>query len=93
MTKERGGRKRARHADKVSHLQSQAKLARKLAAKCGSDLLAEIYELHATICEQNALKRLQRRRRAPKLHAGGLCGHAAQRNEAVSFALDSETQA
>jgi hypothetical protein len=45
MPKERGKRKRLRRSDKMSHLESQAKRARKLAAEFGSNLLAEIYEI------------------------------------------------
>jgi hypothetical protein len=41
---------------------TQARRARKLGAECGSQLLAEIYEIHANLCEQSARLRQQTRR-------------------------------
>jgi hypothetical protein len=41
---------------KVVHLISQADRARKLAAGCRSPLIAELFMLHAQLCEVNARK-------------------------------------
>lgn len=41
---------------KVVHLISQADRARKLAAGCGSPIVAELFMLHAQLCEENAKK-------------------------------------
>ncbi|MGE4249032.1 MAG: hypothetical protein AB7F09_06565 [Parvibaculaceae bacterium] len=57
-----GKRQVVRKSQKVTHLYTQAERARKLAGECGSRLVADLYELHANICEQNArLKRPRRR--------------------------------
>ena len=42
--------------DKVIHLISQADRARKLAAGCRSPVIAELFILHAQLCEENARK-------------------------------------
>ena len=56
-------RKRNTPNDKVSHLRSQADRARRLAAVCGSPSVAELWEMHAVLCDQKAELR-QRRGRA-----------------------------
>jgi hypothetical protein len=38
----------------VMHRMTQAKRARALAAKCGPSVVAELLEMHAQLCEQNA---------------------------------------
>ncbi len=53
---------RAQKGNKMVRLLTQAERARKLAAECGSSLVAELYEVHAGICEQNARARRQKRR-------------------------------
>jgi hypothetical protein len=59
------GKRPARPANKVVHLYSQADRARRMAAECGSALVADLFELHAQICERNADK-AQRRRKSTK---------------------------
>jgi hypothetical protein len=44
----------ARPADKAAHLLSQAERARKMAAQCGSIMVADLFEVHAQMCERNA---------------------------------------
>lgn len=56
-----GKRRSIRKADKPTHLLSQAERARKLASECGSQLVAELFEMHAALCERNALLRPPRR--------------------------------
>src|SRR5437868_3635076 len=46
--------KRATGHEKVAELMSQAKRARQMAAECGSSLVAELFEVHALMCERNA---------------------------------------
>jgi hypothetical protein len=50
-------RERKKISDKVVHLYSQAERARKLASVCGSQLVADLLEDHARLCERNAEKR------------------------------------
>jgi hypothetical protein len=57
MERELGIVTRAKRSEaKVIHLISQADRARKLAAGCGSSLIAELFILHAQLCEENARK-------------------------------------
>lgn len=57
------GKPRLKRADKVVHLYTQADRARKMAADCGSQLVAELFELHASLCERNAQTRQLKRPR------------------------------
>ena len=63
-------RKRNTPSDKISHLKNQADRARRLAAVCGSASVAELWEMHAVLCDQKAELR-QRRRNSKALR---LCG-------------------
>jgi hypothetical protein len=47
-------RERAIGHDKLAQLISQAERARQMAAECGSSLVAELFEVHARMCERNA---------------------------------------
>jgi hypothetical protein len=47
-------RERAIGHDKLAQLISQAERARRMAAECGSSLVAELFEVHARMCERNA---------------------------------------
>ena len=60
---ERQVKKRQRAPNKVVHLYTQAERARKLATKCGSPLVAELFELHAEVCDRNAQLNQEKRRR------------------------------
>lgn len=60
---EHDAKQRIRRPDKVTHLYTQADRARKLASECGSQLVAELLEDHARLCEQNAELRRHRRTR------------------------------
>jgi hypothetical protein len=51
--------------DKVVHLISQAERARRIASECGSQLIADLFEVHAQLCERNAQLLKQRRLRQP----------------------------
>lgn len=53
----RQGKRRLKRPDKTVHLYAQADRARKVAAECGSQLVADLLEEHAQLCEQNALRR------------------------------------
>jgi hypothetical protein len=53
--------------DKGQHLNLQAERARQMAAEAGSDLVADLYNLHAELCEQNAAIRQRQRGKAAKL--------------------------
>lgn len=57
-----GKRQVVRKDQKVTHLYTKAERARKLAAQCISPLVAELLEIHANLCEQNARLRSPRRR-------------------------------
>jgi hypothetical protein len=48
------GRRPAQRPDTVALLYSQADRARKMAGECGSALVADLFELHAQLCERNA---------------------------------------
>jgi hypothetical protein len=48
------GARQSSGRDKVIHLISQADRARKLAAGCRSPVIAELFILHAQLCEENA---------------------------------------
>ena len=48
---------RQRPADKVVHLFTQADRARELASESGSELVADLLEMHAQLCERNAQRR------------------------------------
>ena len=56
------GRKRI-GGDRIRHLNIQAERARKMASTCGSPILAELFELHAALCERNAEARLKPKRK------------------------------
>lgn len=62
-----GHAKRVRVRDRNAHLLDQADRARKLALESSSPLVAELYELHASLCEQEAKCRPQ----IPNLRVGG----------------------
>jgi hypothetical protein len=47
-------KQRRKVPNKGLHRRSQAERARKLASESGSPLVAELYELHARLCEKNA---------------------------------------
>jgi len=49
----RRGRRPA-NGDKVAELIAQAQRARRMAADCGSSMIAELFEVHADMCERNA---------------------------------------
>lgn len=53
--------RKKRAATKVVDLYTQADRARKLAAASGSTLVAELFEMHARLCEQNAEARQRRK--------------------------------
>jgi hypothetical protein len=55
--------RRARKPDKIKHLDQQVERARKMAAECGSPLVADLLEVHAQICERNAKARMSRKRK------------------------------
>ena len=57
-------KRRMRRGEKGARLSLQVERARKMAAECGSPMLAELFELHAQICERNA--KVQKARK-PKL--------------------------
>jgi hypothetical protein len=57
-----GRKRRAGHPDKVVHLYSQADRARRMAVECGSALVADLFEIHAQMCERNAKMRRPRRK-------------------------------
>jgi hypothetical protein len=48
-------------SNKVERLHTQADRARKIASQ-SSQLVAELFEMHAQLCERNALARQQKRR-------------------------------
>ena len=48
----KGKRRVVRKSGKVEHLYSQAERARKLASECGSQLVADLFEIHAELCER-----------------------------------------
>jgi len=48
------GRPPARPDDKVAKAHAQAARARKMAAECGSALIADLFNVHATMCDRNA---------------------------------------
>jgi len=56
------GRKRIR-GDRIRHLNIQADRARKMASTCGSSLIADLFELHAALCERNAAARSKPKRK------------------------------
>jgi len=43
-----------RKINRIDRLHAQADRARKIAAECGFELLAELFETHAMICDTNA---------------------------------------
>jgi hypothetical protein len=49
--------------DEVAHLLTQAERARRMASECGSQLVADLFEMHAQLCERNAQMQRQCRRR------------------------------
>jgi hypothetical protein len=55
------GRRAMARDSKLVQLISQAKRARKLAAACKTPMVAELFEIHAQMCERNA----QQYRRPP----------------------------
>jgi hypothetical protein len=58
--------RRPRKQDKAAALHSQAQRARQMAAECGSALVADLYALHAELCERNAEgHRGRKRKRKP----------------------------
>jgi hypothetical protein len=59
---DRSKRRRVSKGNKAAHLNVQAERARKLAFECGSPLIAELFEIHAALCERNARTRQQKRR-------------------------------
>ena len=63
------GRHRRRSAAKVATLYSQAERARKVAVGAASPLIAELFEIHARMCERNA--EVQRSRRTGKAAPAG----------------------
>jgi hypothetical protein len=60
---QRNVKQRPRPPNKVVHLYTQADRARKLAVTSGSQLVAELWELHALSCERNAELRQRRQRK------------------------------
>ena len=59
-------KRRNRASDKVVHLHNQADRARMLALQCGSQLVADLLEDHARLCERNAeLRHLRVVRKSP----------------------------
>ena len=50
-------KRRNRTSDKVVHLHNQADRARMLALQCGSQLVADLLQDHARLCERNAERR------------------------------------
>jgi hypothetical protein len=50
-------------SDKVVQLVTQAERARKIASECRSQLIADLFEVHAQLCERNAQVLGQRARR------------------------------
>jgi hypothetical protein len=44
----------ARPEDKVARAHAQAARARKMAAECGSALIADLFNVHAAMCDRNA---------------------------------------
>jgi hypothetical protein len=46
--------RRTRRSERVSRLHAQADRARKMAVECGSALIADLFEVHAQMCERNA---------------------------------------
>src|SRR5262245_44301539 len=69
-------------ADKVAH---QAQLARKIAAECGSQMVAELLELHAANCERNAQLRRQRQDRRRASHHDSAMHDHLRRDEVESL--------
>jgi hypothetical protein len=57
---------RALQMDKAQHLSLQAERARQMAVESGSDLVADLYNLHAQLCEQKAAIRQGRRSKPAK---------------------------
>jgi hypothetical protein len=45
-------RRRVPHSKRAAHLLAQAERARKQAASCGASLEAELWQLHAELCER-----------------------------------------
>lgn len=54
---------RHRRSDKVSQLYTQADRAKRMAEDCVSDLVGDLYRLHALACERNAAQRQKRSKR------------------------------
>jgi hypothetical protein len=50
--------------DKVIQLVTQAERARRIASECGSQLIADLFEVHAQLCERNAWLLQQRGRQS-----------------------------
>ena len=48
------------------HRMTQAERARTLAAKCGPSVIADLLEVHARLCEQNAASMASKGRRRGK---------------------------
>lgn len=60
---DRTGKRRLK-PDKIVHLYTQADRARRMAAECGTDLIADLFEVHALMCERNAKMARPRRKGA-----------------------------
>jgi hypothetical protein len=62
-------KRRSTARNKIVHLYTQADRARKIASECGSQLVAELLEDHARLCERNAQVRAGQAKGRPR--AGG----------------------